>query len=104
MKKRVLSLVLTLAMVVSLFAGMAITASAATGEPTHTNHDGWQTISEAGDLADPLTTGNYFLANDIAASGSIDIGENQEVTICLNGHVLDLALRTTVLTCWPAVR
>ena len=35
-------------MIASIFMGMTVMANAATGELTHTNHDGWQTISDVG--------------------------------------------------------
>lgn len=88
-EKSLLGFLLVLVMVATIFLGIIVTANAAEGEPIHADHnDGWQALSEIGDREEPLTSGKYFLSNDIAAGGGIEIGANQEVTLCLNGKVL----------------
>ncbi len=37
-----------------------------------------------------VSSGLYFLSGDITATGSIKISAGEEVTLCLNGHTLDM--------------
>ncbi len=60
-----------------------------TAPHTHTGVEGefveWTTTS--GKVS---TSGNYYLAEDITATGEISIPKNGTVTLCLNGHTLDM--------------
>lgn len=96
MKKRILSLVLVLCMVLSLMPGMSISASAATEQATGT-HD--CTNGSSFDTKFEYTSGSvpkgksYYLTGNITATGDITIGgsgETGKVNLCLNGYTLDM--------------
>lgn len=78
---KALSLLLTLCMVLGLLPGMTLTASAAEG--THDHSQGWTELTAGG----YPKSGNYYLSDDLTLSSNLIIN-GQNVTICLNGHVL----------------
>ncbi|MCI5898427.1 MAG: hypothetical protein MRZ82_05445, partial [Firmicutes bacterium] len=79
---KALSLLLTLCMVLGLLPGMALTASAEEG--THDHSSGWTALTANGGYP---TSGNYYLSDDLTLTNNLIIN-NQNVTLCLNGHVL----------------
>ena len=83
MKKRLFSIFCALVLCLALLPGMAMPASAANCDGTHS--DGWTALTAAGG---DLSSGKYYLSGDVTATGVITINGN--VTLCLNGHVLDL--------------
>ena len=82
--KKCLSIMLTMCMVMSLFAGTTVTASAAEGAHDHHDHSGWTPLTASGGYP---KSGNYYLSDDLTLSSNLIIN-NQNVTLCLNGHVL----------------
>ncbi|HIX32267.1 MAG TPA: S-layer homology domain-containing protein [Firmicutes bacterium] len=83
MKKRLFSIFCALVLCLALLPGMAMPASAASCDGTHS--DGWTELTAAGG---DLSSGKYYLSGDVTATDVITI--NGEVTLCLNGHVLNL--------------
>ena len=83
MKKRLFSIFCALVLCLALLPGMAMPASAASCDGTHS--DGWTELTAAGG---DLSSGKYYLSGDVTATDVITI--NGEVTLCLNGRVLDL--------------
>ena len=81
MRKRFLSLFCVLALCQGM---LSVTALA---EWEHTNHSGWTAL---GGNTTTLSNGNYFLSGDVEHNGSGAITVSGTVTLCLNGHVLDL--------------
>ena len=83
MKKRFLLLA---AVLIICVAALAMPASAA----EHADHSGWTelTADKLSELNHNLSTGSYYLSGDVTATDVITI--NGEVTLCLNGHVLNL--------------
>ena len=79
MRKRFLSLFCVLALCQGM---LSVTALA---EWEHTNHSGWTAL---GGNTTTLSNGNYFLSGDVEHNGAITV--TGTVTLCLNGHVLDL--------------
>lgn len=79
MRKRFLSLFCVLA----LCQGMLSVTALAVGE--HTDRSSW--IALDGDTT-ALSNGSYFLSGDVEHNGAITVSGT--VTLCLNGHVLDL--------------
>ncbi len=100
MKKQFLSIMLTMAMVLSLIPSMAITASA-DGEikvgdivfdKVLPSSGGVVTNSE---VISVLAVGNYYLDKDLTLTGNIvlgamNYGESADFNICLNGHKLTM--------------
>ena len=102
MKKRILSMLLAIAMVCSLlptavFAEEAHTehcicgaAHASVGDHEEEDEKTFNAISTDGELVTAATTGgNYYLANDIELAGTINVTGN--LTLCLNGNTLSPA-------------
>ena len=81
MKKRIFLLAAALIICV---AALAIPASAV-DHGGHSADDGWTELTSIGST---LNGGKYYLAGDVEASGVITISGN--VTLCLNGRVLNL--------------
>ena len=81
MRKRFLSLFCVLA----LCLGMLSVTALAVGE--HTDHSGWTAL---GGNTTTLSNGSYFLFSDVEYNGTGAITVSGTVTLCLNGHVLDL--------------
>ena len=81
MRKRFLSLFCVLALCLGLLSVTAL----AVGE--HTDHSSW--IALDGDTT-ALSNGSYFLSGDVEHNGTGAITVTGTVTLCLNGHVLDL--------------
>ena len=84
MRKRIFSLLTALALCLSL---LPATASAA----DHDHTDGTWTALTAGTTT--LSGGKYYLSEDVTCSGGdhTPITVTGTVTLCLNGHVLDLS-------------
>ena len=86
--KRILSMLLTLCMVMSLFAGTTVTASAASAASA-------AEVSTWSDLQNAFTTGGEItLAGDVTSTDStwkdvLTIPENVTVTLDLAGHKID---------------
>ena len=80
MKKRIF---LLLAALIICVAALAIPASAV-DHGGHSTADGWTALPTSG----TLNGGSYYLSDDVEATGNIIIRD--EVTLCLNGHVLNL--------------
>ena len=78
MKKRFLLLA---AVLIICVAALAMPASAA----EHADHSSWTELTAD---TTTLSTGSYYLSDDVTATYSIAI--DGEVTLCLNGHVLNL--------------
>lgn len=74
MKKRLLSILLILSMMVTMIPAMSITALAETIDRT-----GWTKITDSTTIS---TNGNYYLDGDI--TGNITISESATVTLDLN--------------------
>ena len=81
MRKRFLSLICIL----MLCLGMLSVTALAVGE--HTDHSGWTAL---GGNTTTLSNGSYFLSGDVEHNGTGAITVSGTVTLCLNGHVLDL--------------
>ena len=84
--RKYISLLLALCMVMSLLPAAAL---AADGNCT-ADHSGWKALTNT---SGTLNEGRYYLNSDVTASGEIRI--NSDVTLCLNGHTLNLS-RTTL--------
>ena len=82
MKKRLVSLLMALALCLSLLPATAL----AVGE--HDSHSGGWTELTAGTTI--LSGGSYYLSGDVAYTGTQSITVSGKVTLCLNGHELDL--------------
>ena len=85
MKKKLVSLFLVLAL---CLACVPVTALA---KDDHHNHDGWTELTESTIQKDgTLSPGSYYLFENVTYAGSNSIMITGTVTLCLNGHVLDL--------------
>ena len=79
--RKYISLLLALCMVMSLLPAAALAADGnCTGD-----HSGWKALS--GSISS--LSGNCYLNSDVTVSG--EINTTGDVTLCLNGHTLDLA-------------
>ncbi len=78
MKKRILSIVLAICMLLSVMPMMAFTASAET-----VDHSGWTQITGTTTIS---ANGNYYLNSDVI--GNIVVNSGVTATIDLNGYVL----------------
>ncbi|MBR2594018.1 MAG: InlB B-repeat-containing protein, partial [Firmicutes bacterium] len=74
-RKRLLSIILSLVLVVGMFPAMALTASAASGTP----------IPASGGS---LSTGSYYLSGNVNLTKDLTIAKGSTVTIDLNGYTL----------------
>ena len=83
--RKYISLLLALCMVMSL---LPATALAADGNCTG-DHSGWTVLTNP---SGTLAAGKYYLDGDVTASGEIRI--SGDVTLCLNGHTLNLSWTT----------
>lgn len=84
MKKKLVSLFLVLAL---CLACVPVTALA---NDDHDNHDGWTALT-VNNINAGLSPGNYYLSEDVTYTGSNSIMiTTGTVTLCLNGHVLNL--------------
>ena len=81
MKKRVFSMLAALAICLSLISVTAL----ADGE--HDGHNGWKVMD--GNTT-TLSSGNYYLSKNVTYNGTDAITVSGDVTLCLNGCVLDL--------------
>lgn len=83
---------ISILLIASLLFTFLPAGGAAQAEPTtHRHSDGWTALNSnssvfAGQAS--LSAGNYYLRSDVDATGFITINGN--VTLCLNGKVLDL--------------
>lgn len=86
MKKKLVSLFLVLAL---CLACVPVTALA---KDDHDNHSGWTALTVSTIQGDgTLPPGSYYLSEDVAYNGSYSIMiTTGTVTLCLNGHVLNL--------------
>ena len=84
---KALSLLLTLCMVIGLLPGVTLTASAE--EAPHDHSSGWKELTNTivSTRGGFLESGNYYLSEDLTLTKNLTIS-GQDVTICLNGHVL----------------
>ncbi|MCF0122879.1 MAG: hypothetical protein HUJ67_02065, partial [Ruminiclostridium sp.] len=99
-RRKILSILLSLAMVVSLFPGVSMTAAAAEEETTHmhaVSADCSITGSEVvsfqplpADIGSIDTAGTYYyyLDEDVTLTSTMEIGNGVIVNLCLNGNVL----------------
>lgn len=83
MKKKLVSLFLVLAL---CLACVPVTALA---NDDHHDHNGWTALT-ANNINAGLSPGSYYLSEDVTYTGSNYIMITGTVTLCLNGHVLDL--------------
>ena len=91
MKKRIVSILLVLCMVLSQLPAVGFAAQEAPQIPTtfaggcDGNHEGWIPISDAESKIVSDTSAKYYLVNDV---DTIHTYTNQDahVTVCLNGH------------------
>lgn len=90
--RKYISLLLALCMVMSLLPAAAL---AATTENNHGEHSGWTalTISSSNSF---YQDGNYYLNSDVSTYQGITI--NYDVTLCLNGHTLDMRVNTLTVS------
>ena len=93
MKKRILSMVLVLALCLGLLPAAVLAAP--DGNPgDHTDHTGWTELTQESVTADGTmvleNSGKYFLGGDIVLGATQHIPADCTVTLCLNGHILDL--------------
>ncbi len=72
-------------MAVSLLPGVSLTASATT---PHTHDD--ITFDKWTATGGYISGGNYYLTDNLTATGNITIDSGADVTLCLNGKTLDL--------------
>ncbi len=112
MKKRILSIVLVMVMVLSLFNMTGLTAFAEEGGDVEHTHCicGEATCTTAGHSektftamtdgfdGSNMTSGSYYLAEDVTLSKDIVIPVGVRVNLCLNGHVLTGTGDSTVIT------
>lgn len=80
--RKYISLLLALCMVVSILPATALASGA---DDDHGDHSGWMALS--GRISS--LSGNCYLTGDVTVSG--EINTTGDVTLCLNGHTLDLA-------------
>ena len=83
--RKYISLLLALCMVMSLLPAAAL---AATTENNHGDHSGWTALS--GSISS--LSGSYYLNSDVSTYQGITI--NYDVTLCLNGHTLNMGANT----------
>ena len=91
MKKKVLSIVLTLCMLLSL-APMSAMAAGGAGAAAHT-HNGvtFTAVSSEDELRTIARDGgSAYLGKDIELASTLEITAGEPVNLCLNGHVLKL--------------
>ena len=69
---------------------LPVAAGAQDNPEEHTNHEGWTPLTQISD--NTLPTGKYYLSEDVTCIGGTQtaITITGEVTLCLNGHVLNL--------------
>lgn len=82
--------ILLIASLLFTFLPIGGAAQAETMATTH-SHSGWTALNSNSSVfkgQDPLNAGKYYLSSDVDATGFITINGN--VTLCLNGKVLDL--------------
>ena len=89
MKRRLLSILLMVSMLLTMFPATAGAAGTEPVAPDHTDHADWTALSEE---STSLASGKYYLENDVTMGGTSDItiAEDSDVTFCLNGNVLNL--------------
>ena len=87
MRKRMLSWGLILSLLLTL---LPVSAGAAAD---HSIHSGWTPLSGAISSNSFDQAGNYYLSNTITTNSNITI--NCDVTLCLNGHTLNIGQNTT---------
>lgn len=79
MKRKILSIVMALALCLGLLPGMALAASCG-----H-DHSEYTALTSS---SSTLQSGKYYLAGDLTTQKDIYIPQGAEVEICLNGHTL----------------
>ena len=85
MKKRILSLLLTVTMCLSWLTIGAFAANNEEAEELEHDHSAWTEWSNENEL--PGTSGNYYLSVDVILS-SAWVPPVGETTLCLNGHAI----------------
>ena len=85
MKKRILSLLLTVTMCLSWLTIGAFAANNEEAEELEHDHSAWTEWSNENEL--PGTSGNYYLSVDVTLS-SAWVPPVGETTLCLNGHAI----------------
>ena len=92
--RKYISLLLALCMVMSLLPAAAL---AATTENNHGEHTGWTPLSRTISSSNSFyQDGNYYLNSDVSTYQGITI--NHDVTLCLNGHTLDMGAKTLTVS------
>ena len=81
--RKYISLLLALCMVVSILPATALAAGA---DDDHGEHSDWTELTNP---SGTLAAGKYYLDGDVTVSG--EIHTTGDVTLCLNGHTLNLA-------------
>lgn len=84
---------ISILLIASLLLTFLPTGGAAQAETTATthSHSGWKALSTVSSVGGTLSAGNYYLSsvtNTLSATGNVNI--DGDVTLCLNGKVLDL--------------
>lgn len=103
MKRRWLSILLSVCMVITLLPPMAVAAGA-----VEHSHEGWTAVTmgttyvkfgENEQSSNTLTAGNYYLDGDLTLAGPLYIGDGNSssgmVTLCLNGHSITTSSTST---------
>ena len=91
MKKRIVSILLALFLVISQLPAVGIAAQEAPKIPTtfaggcDGNHEGWIPISDAESEIVSNTSAKYYLVNDVDTIHTYT-NKDAHVTVCLNGH------------------
>ena len=67
-----------------------------TGTAEHGTHSGWTPLSRTISSNSFYQDGNYYLNSDVSAYQGITI--NYDVTLCLNGHTLDMGTYTLTVS------
>lgn len=92
--RKYISLLLALCMAMSL---LPATALAATTENNHGEHSGWTALSWTISSSNSFyQDGNYYLNSDVSTYQGITI--NYDVTLCLNGHTLNMGQNTLTVS------
>ena len=106
MKKRILSVLLTLVMLIGLVTVMSVSASAAgehthcvcgaqhasVGDHTELSSTKFTAVTTQEELQSAATEGGcVYLANDIALTSTLAVAEGKTLTLCLNGKKLSCA-------------
>lgn len=86
--KRIASLLLAVCMVWGLLPQLRLPARAA---EEHDSHTGWMQLGKS---TSTINDGNYYLSGNVEPTFGITVSGN--VTLCLNGHTLNIGQNTTL--------